>query len=36
MIRSTFAIGPDGRIVRAWRNVRAGGHAERIAAELGI
>jgi peroxiredoxin Q/BCP len=36
MIRSTFAVGPDGRIVDAWRNVRAAGHAERVAAHLGI
>jgi peroxiredoxin Q/BCP len=36
LIRSTFAIGPDGRLVGVWRNVRAAGHAERIAAYLGI
>ncbi len=36
MIRSTFAVGPDGRIVGVWRNVRAAGHAEHITAHLDI
>lgn len=36
VIRSTFAVGPDGRIVEAWHHVRAGGHAERVAARLGV
>ena len=36
MIRSTFAVGPDGRIVEAWRNVRAAGHAERVSARLSV
>jgi peroxiredoxin Q/BCP len=36
MIRSTFAVGADGRIVEAWRNVRAAGHAERLSAQLGV
>jgi len=36
MIRSSFAVGPDGRIVEAWRKVRAAGHAERVAAHLGV
>ena len=25
--------GPDGRLEQAWRNVRAKGHAERVARE---
>ncbi len=33
-IRSTFAIGADGRIQRAWYHVRADGHAEKVLAEL--
>ena len=33
-IRSTFLIGPDGRITRAWYNVRADGHAEKVLAQL--
>lgn len=36
MIRSTFAIGPDGHIEAAWRNVRAAGHAGKVAAQLGV
>ncbi len=33
VIRSTFLIGADGRILRVWRNVRVPGHAERVLAE---
>lgn len=33
-IRSTFLV-EDGRIARAWTKVRAKGHAERVAAEIG-
>jgi len=36
LIRSTFAVGPDGRLTAAWRNVRAAGHAARVAADLGL
>lgn len=36
IIRSTFAIGPDGRLTGIWRNRRAAGHAARLAADLGI
>jgi peroxiredoxin Q/BCP len=35
VIRSTFLIGPDGRIVRSWYNVRADGHAAKVLAEIG-
>jgi len=31
LIRSTFVVGRDGRIEQAWRNVRAKGHADRVA-----
>ena len=34
VIRSTFLVGPDGRIVRAWYHVKADGHAEKVLAEL--
>lgn len=34
IIRSTFVIGPDGTVDKAWRNVRAKGHAERVKREL--
>lgn len=30
LIRSTFLIGPDGRIVKAWRNVRVKGHVPAV------
>jgi len=30
--RSTFLIGPDGRIARAWRKVKVPGHAEQVLA----
>lgn len=36
MVRSSLAVDPDGRIVGAWGNVRAAGHAGRVAAQLGI
>ncbi|MEO1471332.1 MAG: thioredoxin-dependent thiol peroxidase [Pseudomonadota bacterium] len=28
--RSTFLIGPDGRIVEAWRNVKVPGHVDAV------
>jgi peroxiredoxin Q/BCP len=30
IVRSTFLIGPDGRIVRVWRKVKVDGHAEEV------
>jgi peroxiredoxin Q/BCP len=30
--RTTFLIGPDGRIARVWRNVKVDGHAEDVLA----
>lgn len=35
IIRSTFVIGPDGRVVEAWINVQAKGHGDRLAQLLG-
>ncbi len=35
LIRSTFLVGPDGTIRKAWRNVRAKGHADRMISEVG-
>jgi peroxiredoxin Q/BCP len=32
VIRSTFLIGPDGRIEQSWYNVRADGHAAKVLA----
>jgi peroxiredoxin Q/BCP len=34
VIRSTFLVGKDGRIERAWYNVRADGHAAKVLAAL--
>jgi peroxiredoxin Q/BCP len=34
VIRTTYLVGPDGRIERIWRNVRAGGHAAKVLAAL--
>ena len=30
MIRSTFIIGPDGSLVKVWKQVKAEGHAEHV------
>lgn len=30
--RATFLIGPDGRVARAWRNVKVAGHAAEVLA----
>jgi thioredoxin-dependent peroxiredoxin len=32
--RSTFLIGPDGKVKKAWRRVKPKGHAEAVAAAL--
>lgn len=32
--RSTFLIGPDGRLLREWRKVKAGGHAAQVLAAV--
>jgi peroxiredoxin Q/BCP len=34
VIRSTFLVGIDGKIRRAWYNVRADGHAQKVLDEL--
>lgn len=36
VIRSTFVIGPDGKIDKAWRNVKATGHVDRVLREIGL
>ncbi len=36
VIRSTFVVGPDGRLAKVWRNVRATGHVARVLSELGL
>lgn len=34
VIRSTFLLDSEGKIVREWRNVKATGHAEKVLREL--
>jgi peroxiredoxin Q/BCP len=34
IIRSTFVVGADGTIEKAWRNVRAKGHVEKVLREI--
>jgi len=34
VIRSTFLIGADGKIARAWYHVKADGHAAKVLAEI--
>ena len=34
VIRSTFVVGPSGKLERVWYNVRADGHAAKVLAEL--
>lgn len=34
LIRSTFVIGPDGKVEKAYRNVRATGHVARVKEDL--
>jgi len=35
VIRSTFLVGADGTVRRAWYHVKADGHADKVLAELG-
>ena len=34
VIRSTFIVGPDGKIVKAWRKVKVAGHVDEVLAAL--
>jgi thioredoxin-dependent peroxiredoxin len=34
-IRSTFLVGPNGKVQRAWYNVKADGHAAKVLEEVG-
>lgn len=36
LIRSTIVVGADGNVEQAWYNVRAAGHAERVADDLSV
>jgi len=35
VLRSTFLVGEDGRVARAWHNVKADGHAAKVLEALG-
>jgi len=35
VVRSTFVVGPEGRVERAWYGVRADGHAAKVLVEVG-
>jgi peroxiredoxin Q/BCP len=32
IVRTTFLIGPDGQIAKAWHKVKVAGHAEEVLA----
>jgi peroxiredoxin Q/BCP len=34
IVRTTYFIGPDGKVVRRWDKVKVEGHAEEVAAEI--
>ena len=34
IIRTTVLVGPDGKILRIWRNVKVEGHAEEVLAAV--
>jgi peroxiredoxin Q/BCP len=34
VIRSTFLVGPDGKLAKAWRSVKVDGHVEKVLAAL--
>src|SRR5215210_863207 len=34
VLRTTFLIGPDGRILKIWRNVKVDGHADQVLDEV--
>ena len=34
VIRSTFIIGPDGTILKRWRNIRVKGHVDKVMEEM--
>lgn len=36
VIRSTFLLDSAGNILKEWRNVKATGHAAKVAKELGV
>ena len=35
IVRTTYLIGPDGKVQKRWDNVKVDGHAEEVLAEVG-
>jgi len=35
IVRTTYLIGPDGKIVQRWDNVKVDGHADAVASAIG-
>jgi peroxiredoxin Q/BCP len=35
IVRTTYLIGPDGKVARRWDKVKVDGHVEEVAAALG-
>jgi len=34
VLRSTFLVGPDGKLVKSWRSVKVDGHVDKVLAAL--
>jgi peroxiredoxin Q/BCP len=35
IIRSTFLIGPDGRVIKVWPKVKVDGHVDEVLKAIG-
>ena len=35
IVRTTYLIGPDGKVARRWDNVKIDGHADDVLAAVG-
>ena len=36
VVRTTYLIGPDGRVIRRWDRVKVAGHAAEVAAAVAV